>query len=332
MDRNMLTINQNDEQIKNSKPAKSENFFKYCLMLSNAFSYLFLLILVICSGIFFSLNFLYSNYKIDIINNHYKISEQIPKAKKIYHEAITIVEEVKKEADPNSPDSLVKLIDKIKDISKDINNLTNNFSGDFDKIKNDISELTSKATEIKGSVDKILEQANKITSLPSNSSDIEQIKKSIEEVNKTTKELETKFQGISSKIAETTSKINQIVNNQSNDSLTKIREVQEIINKKLPVYEKNSDKLKWIINESNAIYNEFLVDEIDESYYWYVPYTLGGLIISNIMLVIVSYLTMMRLTKFKISLFYIFALASANPIVWVFMIISIFSRPFKNVN
>ncbi|CEA10375.1 hypothetical protein MCCPILRI181_00006 [Mycoplasma capricolum subsp. capripneumoniae] len=116
----------------------------------------------------------------------------------------------------------------------------------------------------------------------------------------------------------------------SKEPLKDIDKIKQIYDKKFPIFEKNNKKLQEIWNKLMGIYNEFTVKETKKDYYNYVIYILLFLIIDSLILLVITYMSMISKTIKKLLLFYIFGLLSFNPIVWVSIIINLFSRPIKN--
>ncbi|WP_434335411.1 methyl-accepting chemotaxis protein [Mycoplasma leachii] len=344
-------LEQNNFKLKENK-VKFQFLMRFSLVFSNILTHIFLFLLIIISGLFFGLRYTYYNYKVDLITNVDKIKPSIPKLKEIYKEALEVVDEVKKETDKNSKDSLINKIDEVRGIVKEITSIAREFDEKSKEVKPKVDEVIKDGNQVTKHLDEVTKEIEKLQkngsgivgrisrNVPDDLNvlgtianefvgDVNSVKDSVEKIAELAKKISEEGKKITSNVEVIKNEV-EYFTGKSKEPLKDIDKIKQIYDKKFPIFEKNNKKLQEIWNKLMGIYNQFTVEETKSDYYNYIIYILIFLIIDSLALLVITYMSMISKTIKKVLLFYIFGLLSFNPIVWVSIIISLFSRPIKN--
>ncbi|ADK70049.1 methyl-accepting chemotaxis protein [Mycoplasma mycoides subsp. mycoides] len=343
-------LEQKNIETNKNKP-KVQFLMRFSLVFSNIFTHIFLLVLIVITSLFFGLRYTYYNYKVDLISNAHKIKPSIPKLKEVYKEALEVVEEIKRETDKNSNDSLINKIDEIKAIVKEVTKFANEFNDRSKKVEPKVKEVIEDGKQVTTNLNKITKEIeglwkigdsltnrvrrslNVFSALDSlantANNDFRSVSESVTKITELAKKLSVEGEKITTNV-EIIKKEVDYFSKKSEIPLKNIEKLKEIYRQKLPIFERNNKKLQEIWDKLMGIFNQFTVEKTESNYYNHLIYILLFLIIDSLALLVITYMSMISKTMKKILLFYIFGILSFNPFVWVSVVISFLSRPIKN--
>ncbi|CBW53733.1 Hypothetical protein, predicted transmembrane protein [Mycoplasma mycoides subsp. capri LC str. 95010] len=343
-------LEQNNNKTDKNKP-KVQFLMRFSLVFSNISTHIFLFVLIVITSLFFGLRYTYYNYKVDLITNAHKIKPSIPKLKEVYNEALQVVEEVKRETDKNSSDSLINKIDEIKTIVKEVTEFANEFNDRSKKVEPKVKEVIEDGKQVTTHLEQITKEIETLKSTGNGianrfrrslgvpfglgtlvngvDNDFRSVNESVTKITNLAKQLSEEGKKITANV-ETIKKEVDYFSKKSEIPLRDIEKLKEIYRQKFPLFERNNKRLQEIWSKLMGIFNQFTVEKTQSNYYNHLIYILLFLIIDSIVLLVLTYMSMISKTMKKILLFYIFGILSFNPFVWVSVVISFLSRPIKN--